>query len=172
MTLSWPSFSAAATSAFMPPPAAAEVAVDQLVALVLLLLVVLLLALLLLELEELQPMVSSRPTATAAPAARACLARKISLPNHSPRRPGTKMPDLAKTNVRLPARGGQASVSGQLESSAWPLAGQPARWLGCALGDVPPLRPAEAERSRSSACPEFDAQHAQVGGTEAVIGQP
>ena len=68
-------------------------AVAQFVVLpVLLLLVLLLLALLLLELEEPQPMVSSRPAATAAPAARACLARKISLPNHSPQGAGTEMP--------------------------------------------------------------------------------
>jgi len=39
-----------------------------------------------LELEELQPTVSSRLPITAALAAMACLARKISLPNHSPRR--------------------------------------------------------------------------------------
>jgi len=62
----------------MPPPADAEVAVDQLVPLLLLLL------LLLLEPEELQPTVSSRLPATAAPAAMACLARKITLPNQSP----------------------------------------------------------------------------------------
>jgi uncharacterized membrane protein YhhN len=79
----------------MPPPAATEAAAAQLVVLlVLLLLVLLLLALLLLELEELQPTVSSRLPITAALAAMACLARKISLPNHSPRGPGTKMPDL------------------------------------------------------------------------------
>jgi hypothetical protein len=56
----------------MPPPAAAEVAVDQLV-----LLLVLLLELAVLELEELQPTVSSRLLATAAAAAMACLARTI-----------------------------------------------------------------------------------------------
>ena len=75
MTLSWPSFSAAATRAFMPPPAAAEVAVAQL-KLLLLLLVLVVLLLLLLELEE-HAAVSSRPEATAATAAIACLARKI-----------------------------------------------------------------------------------------------
>ena len=48
----------------------------------LLLFVLLLLALL--ELEELQPTVSSRLPTTAALAVMACLARKISLPNHSP----------------------------------------------------------------------------------------
>jgi hypothetical protein len=57
-----------------------EVAVAQLVPLL-----VLLLVLPLLELEELQPTVSSRLPTTAALAAMACLARKISLPNHSPR---------------------------------------------------------------------------------------
>ena len=88
MTLSWPSFLAAAISAVIPPPAATEVAVDQLVPVLLLSLA------LLLEPEELQPTVSSRLPATAAPAARACLARKISLPNHSPRGSGIKMPNL------------------------------------------------------------------------------
>ena len=78
---------AAAISAVMPPPVAAEVAVAQLVALPLLVLVLLLL----LELEELQPTVSSRLPVTAAAAAIACLARKISLPNHSPRVPGTRI---------------------------------------------------------------------------------
>jgi hypothetical protein len=58
----------------MPPQAEAEVAVDQLQLLVVPLLVVLLL--LLLELEE-QAAVSSRPEATAATAAIACLARNI-----------------------------------------------------------------------------------------------
>ena len=48
-------------------------------------LLVLVLVLLLLELEELQPTVSSRLPTTAALAAMACLARKISLPNHNPR---------------------------------------------------------------------------------------
>jgi len=57
----------------MPPPAAAEVAVDQLVELVLLVEVVLLL---LLELEE-HAAVTSRLAATAAIAGIACLARKI-----------------------------------------------------------------------------------------------
>jgi hypothetical protein len=55
----------------MPPQAEAEVAVDQLQ-----LLVVVPLLLLLLELEE-HAAVSSRPEATAATAAIACLARKI-----------------------------------------------------------------------------------------------
>jgi hypothetical protein len=72
MTLSWPSFLAAAISAVRPPPAETEVAVAQLVPLL-----VLLLVLPLLELEELQPTVSSRLPATAALAAMACLARKI-----------------------------------------------------------------------------------------------
>jgi len=58
----------------MPPPAAAEVAVAQLKLLLLVLVVVVLL--LLLELEE-HAAVSSRPEATAATAAIACLARKI-----------------------------------------------------------------------------------------------
>ena len=58
-----------------------EAAVAQLV--VLLPFVLLLLALL--ELEELQPTVSSRLPTTAALAVMACLARKFSLPNHSPR---------------------------------------------------------------------------------------
>jgi len=56
----------------MPPAAEAELAVAQSVALLLLLL-----ALRLLELEELQPAVSSRPPATAAAAAMTCLARKF-----------------------------------------------------------------------------------------------
>jgi hypothetical protein len=72
MTLSVPSFLAAATSAFMPPPAAAEEAVAQLVPLPGLPLV-----LPLPELEELQPTVSSRLPATVAAAAIACLARKF-----------------------------------------------------------------------------------------------
>src|SRR5579862_6832203 len=73
MTLSWPSFSAAAMRALMPPPAAAEVSVAQLALLVLLVEVVLLL---LLELEE-HAAVTSRLAATAAVAEIACLARKI-----------------------------------------------------------------------------------------------
>jgi len=76
----------------MPPPAATEVAVAQLVVP----LVLLLLVLLLLEFEELQPTVSSRLPATAAAVAMACLARKISLPNHSPRGAGTTLPILAR----------------------------------------------------------------------------
>ncbi len=72
MTLSVPSFLAAATSAFMPPPAEMEEAVAQLVPLP-----VLPLVLPLLEFEELQPTVSSRLPVTAAAAAMACLARKI-----------------------------------------------------------------------------------------------
>ena len=51
----------------------------------------LLVLLALLELEELQPTVSSRLPATAALAVMAYLARKISLPNHSPRTMGTKI---------------------------------------------------------------------------------
>jgi hypothetical protein len=66
----------------MPPPAAAEVAVAQLVVLVLLVLVP---VLLLLELDELlQAAVSSMPLATAAVAAITCLARTISLPSTVP----------------------------------------------------------------------------------------
>jgi hypothetical protein len=57
----------------MPPPAAAEVAVAQLVLLLVLVLVVLLL---LLELDE-HAAVRSRPEATAAVTAIACLARKV-----------------------------------------------------------------------------------------------
>src|SRR6516162_8170820 len=91
MTLSVPSFLAAATSAFMPPPAATEVAVAQLVPLA-----VLLLVLPLLEPEELQPTVSSRLPVTAAAAAMACLARTIPSRTHSPRQAGTKMPILAR----------------------------------------------------------------------------
>jgi len=64
----------------MPPPAETELAVAQLVPLL-----VLPLVLLLLELEEPQPAISIRLPANAALAVRACLARKISLPNHSPR---------------------------------------------------------------------------------------
>jgi len=56
----------------MPPPAETEVAVAQLAPLLVLLPVALLL-----ELEELQPTVSSKLPATAAAAAMACLARKI-----------------------------------------------------------------------------------------------
>jgi len=67
----------------MPPPAAAEVAVAQLVVLVLVVLLVL--VLLLLELDELlQAAVSSTPLATAAVAAITCLARTISLPSTVP----------------------------------------------------------------------------------------
>ncbi len=72
MTLSVPSFLAAATSAFMPPLAVMEEAVAQLVPLP-----VLPLVLPLLEFEELQPTVSSRLPVTAAAAAMACLARKM-----------------------------------------------------------------------------------------------
>ncbi len=60
-------------------------AVDQLVVLALLVLLLVLVLLALLELEELQPTVSSRLPATAALAPMAYLARKITLPNHSPR---------------------------------------------------------------------------------------
>src|SRR5215475_2153524 len=91
MTLSVPSFLAAATSAFMPPPAAAEEAVAQLVPLP-----VVPLALPLLEFEELQPTVSSRLPVTAAAAAMACLARKIPSRNPQSPRAGTKMPILAR----------------------------------------------------------------------------
>jgi hypothetical protein len=67
----------------MPPPAAAEVAVAQLVVLVVLLLV--LPVLLPLELDELpQAAVSSRPLATAAVAAITCLARTIPSQAQSP----------------------------------------------------------------------------------------
>jgi hypothetical protein len=68
----------------MPPPAEAELTVAQLAPLAELLLE--------LEPEELQPTVSSRLPATAAPAAMACLARKITLPNQSPE--GLETPDL------------------------------------------------------------------------------
>jgi len=77
----------------MPPPAAAEVAVAQLVVLVVPLLV--LPVLLPLELDELpQAAVSSRPLATAAVAAIRCLARTISLPSTVPGNPGCKKPNL------------------------------------------------------------------------------
>jgi hypothetical protein len=66
----------------MPPPAATEVAVAQLVLLVLLLELVL--PLLLLELDELQAAVSSTPLAIAAVAATIRLARTISLPSTVP----------------------------------------------------------------------------------------
>src|ERR1035441_4095406 len=75
MTLSWPSFLAAATSPLMPPKADIEVAAAAFTALLVLLLAVLL------ELEEPQPTVSSRLPATAAPTAIACLAPESSLPN-------------------------------------------------------------------------------------------
>jgi len=71
----------------MPPPAATEVTVAQLVLLVLVLLVLLVLPLLL-ELDELQAAVSTRPLATAAVAASTCLARTISLPSTVPGNPG------------------------------------------------------------------------------------
>jgi hypothetical protein len=74
----------------MPPPAATEVAVAQLVLLVLLVLLLLLvLPLLLLELDELQAAVSTRPLATAALTASTCLACTISLPSTVP---GTRDP--------------------------------------------------------------------------------
>lgn len=96
MTLSWPSFSAAVTSAPVPPPAAAEVAVAQLVVLVLLVLV-LVLVLLPLELDELlQAAVSSTPLATAAVAAITCLARTISLPSTVPRTRDARSQILAR----------------------------------------------------------------------------
>jgi len=69
---------AAAIRAFMPPPASADVAVAQLVPLLVLPL------LLLLELDELQAAVSSRPLATAALTAMACLARTIPSQAQSP----------------------------------------------------------------------------------------
>src|SRR6266849_2586317 len=93
MTLSCPSFLAAAMSAFMPPPAATEVAVAQLAAPLVLLL---LLVPPLLEVEELQPTVSSRLPATAVAVAMTCLAGKISLPNHSPRGRGPSCLILAR----------------------------------------------------------------------------
>src|SRR5271165_1633903 len=67
MTFSCPSFWAAATSPFIPPKAATEVAVEAftLLPLLLLVLLVVLLALLLLELDELHATVSSRLPATA-----------------------------------------------------------------------------------------------------------
>jgi len=71
----------------MPPPAAAEVAVAQLVVLVLL---VVLLPLLL-ELDELQAAVSTKPLATAALTASTCLARTIPSQTQSPDR-GHKKP--------------------------------------------------------------------------------
>jgi hypothetical protein len=75
----------------MPPPAATEATVAQLVLLLLLLLVLLLVLVLvlLLELDELQAAVSTRPLATAALAAITCLARTISLPSKVP---GTRDP--------------------------------------------------------------------------------
>ena len=73
----------------MPPPAAAEVAVAQLVVLVLL---VVLLPLLL-ELDELQAAVSIKPLATAALTASRCLARTIPSQTQSPDR-GHKKPNL------------------------------------------------------------------------------
>jgi len=75
----------------MPPPAATELTVAQLV---LLLLVLLLLLPLLLELDELQAAVSTRPLATAALAASTCLARTISLPSTVPGNPGNNKPNL------------------------------------------------------------------------------
>jgi hypothetical protein len=82
----------------MPPPAETEVAVAQLVLLVPL---VLLLLLPLLELEELQPTVSSRLPATAAPAAIACLARKI------------------PSQTTVPGNGDQAAESWLDKSRSW-----------------------------------------------------
>src|SRR5271165_1449322 len=105
MTLSWPSFSAAETSAPMPPPAATEVAVAQLAALALPVLPPVLVLLALLELEELQPTVSSRLPATAALAAMAYLARKISLPNHSPRYGGPRRSILARQVEMMTSQG-------------------------------------------------------------------
>src|SRR5262249_53740896 len=91
MTFSVPSFLAAATSASMPPPDATEAAVAQLVPPLVLLPVAPLL-----ELEELQPTVSSRLPVTAAAAAMACLARTIPSRNHSPRAQGPRWPILAR----------------------------------------------------------------------------
>jgi hypothetical protein len=76
----------------MPPPAAAEVSVAQLTLLDELLVDVVLL-LLLLELEE-QAAVRSRPEATAATAAIACLARKF--PPKPRSRGGTRCRSLAR----------------------------------------------------------------------------
>jgi hypothetical protein len=87
MTLSWPSFSAAAMRAFMPPPAAAEVAVDQLVVLPLLVLV---LPVVVLELDELHAAVSRRLLATAAVAAMTCLTRTVFPPKPGPREAGNQ----------------------------------------------------------------------------------
>jgi hypothetical protein len=90
----------------MPPPAAAEVAVAQLVPLLLLL------ALPLLELEELQAAVSTRPLTTAAPAAISCLERTIFPPKHSPRDPGSKSHILAR-QVEIMTSQGKQEVAGR-----------------------------------------------------------
>src|ERR1700689_2869984 len=104
MTLSWPSFLAAAISAVMPPPAETEVAVAQLVPLVLPV------VLLLLVLEEPQPTVISRPPATAALAAIACLARKIFPPKPQPPNTGTSRRILAR-QVQIMASQGKPEVA-------------------------------------------------------------
>jgi len=80
----------------MPPPAAAEVAVAQLVVLVLL---VVLLPLLL-ELDELQAAVSTKPLATAALTASTCLARTIPSQTQSPDR-GHKKPKILARQVEI-----------------------------------------------------------------------
>jgi hypothetical protein len=89
MTLSTPSFFAAATSPFIPPKADAEVAVDAFVELLLLP------PLLLDELDEplLQPAANTTPLATAASAAIALLPRTVTLPCH-PGHPGTNQRNL------------------------------------------------------------------------------
>jgi hypothetical protein len=75
----------------MPPPAAAEEVVAQLV-----LLVLLLVLLPLLELDELQAAVSTTPLAIAAVAASRCLARTISLPSVVPEAGKQKCQILAR----------------------------------------------------------------------------
>ena len=107
MTLSWPSFSAAATSALMPPPAAAEVAVDQLAALPL----VVLLALVLLELDELHAAVSSRLLTTAALVAIMCLVRTVPSQDTGPGKPGNRQCQILARQVEIMASQHKREVS-------------------------------------------------------------
>ena len=79
---------------------------------------------------------------------------------------------LAKTDGRLPACGGQASVSGQLESRTRPLAGRLARWLGCALSDVPPLLSGEAERHNRGQGHDESAGRSEAGRSTAAGRNP
>src|ERR1700733_645777 len=111
MTLSWPSFLAAAINAFIPPPCATEVTVAQLV-----LLPAVVPPLLLLEPEELHAAVSSKLPTTAALVAIRCLARTIPSQTTVPGGRGPRSQILAR-QVEILASQDKREVSGP-----WPAA--------------------------------------------------